>query len=566
MARTSRKSNSYIQAPTAKTTDFRIYNTALYARLSRESVREDTIEFQLLALHKFIENKPQFKFCGEFVDNGFTGTNFDRPGFQKMFRLVQAGEIDCIIVKDFSRLGRDYLQTGELLEIITAEYGLRVIALKDNYDSLDNSASYDTRVALTNLMNDLYAKDISRKVCTAIQGKLERGDFIGDYAPYGYQKDPANKNHLIPDPELVPVVNRIFQMRADGMGIGSIANVLNSEDIPCPGRYRYEHGIITNNNKKGSALLWNRHVLTDMLKNVVYIGNLAQAKWRQALYKGEKHRLTQEDEWVVVENTHAAIVPKELFDKVQEVNAQQKESYKRNYGRYDYLPKGENPFGCHLVCADCGARIKLHRSISPKKDKAYFTYKCPTYVDHHGNQCSDKSVSQADLEKAVLTTIQAHLKLFMKHKAVIEKLQEKDMRMSRRYQALEEIKRCEQKLQQKESLRTEAYMDYKRGEIQYDEYQSYKESYTRDIDALSQKITELRTEVENETAMLDHFKNWIALVDRYKDMTTLTKENVDAFVQTIKLHDNGQIEVTLNYMDEFNSARALYNERREEVA
>ncbi len=140
------------------------------------------------------------------------------------------------------------------------------------------------------------------------------------------------------------------------------------------------------------------------------------------------------------------------------------------------------------------------------------------------------------------------------------------MKQTDEYQALEEIKRCEQKLQQKESLRTEAYMDYKRGEIQYDEYQSYKESYTRDIDALAQKITELRTEAENETAMLDHFKNWIALVDRYKDMTTLTKENVDAFVQTIKLHDNGQIEVTLNYMDEFNSARALYNERREEVA
>ena len=469
-------------------------------------------------------------------------------------------------MKDFSRLGRDYLQTGEFLEIISAEYGLRVIALKENYDSLENSASYDTRVALTNLMNDLYAKDISRKVCSAIQGKLERGDFIGDYAPYGYQKDPTNKNHLIPDPELVPVVNRIFQMRADGMGIGGIANTLNKEDIPCPGRYRYEHGIITNNNKKGSALLWNRHVLTDMLKNVVYIGNLAQAKWRQALYKGETHRWTKEDEWVVVENTHVGIVPKDLFYKVQEVNARQKEAYKQNYGKYDYLPKGENPFGRHLVCADCGAVIKLQRSISTKKDKAYFTYKCPTYVDHHGNQCSDKSISQADLEKAVLTTIQAHLKLFMKYKTVIEKLQEKDMRMSRRYQVMEEIKSIEQKIQQKESLRTEAYMDFKRGEIHNEEYQSYKDSYTRDIDALSQKLSELRAEIENETAMLDHFKNWITLVNRYKDMKALSKENVDAFVQTIQLHDNGQIEVTLNYMDEFNSALALYNGRRKEVA
>ena len=394
MARISKKRNEYVYATdTLNTSDVRIYRTALYARLSVEDGGSgtDTIAVQLQMLHDYIADKPQFNFCGEYVDNGFSGTTFERPEFQRMIEQVQEKEIDCIIVKDLSRLGRNYIETGTLIQKICPMMNLRIIAVNDRYDSADSSADADTTMSLLNIANDVYAKDISRKVCSSLQGKMERGDYIGNYAPYGYLKDPLDKNHLIPDPALIETVNRIFWMRADGMGIGKIAETLNAEDIPSPGRYRYEHGIITNNNKKGSELLWNRHVLTDLLKNVVYIGNLAQAKWRQALYKGESHRWTNEEEWVVIENTHDGIVPKELFDRVQAVNAARRDAYKNNAGKYAYLPKATNPFGKRLVCADCGAVIRLHRSFSTKKDKAYFTYKCPTFVEHREQGCTDTS-------------------------------------------------------------------------------------------------------------------------------------------------------------------------------
>ena len=438
--------------------------------------------------------------------------------------------------------------------------------MNDRFDSLDSSADADTTMSLLSIANDVYAKDISRKVCSSLQGKMERGDYIGNYAPYGYLKDPLNKNHLIPDPALIETVNRIFQMRADGMGIGKIAEVLNTEDIPSPGRYRYEHGIITNNNKKGSALLWNRHVLTDLLKNVVYIGNLAQAKWRQALYKGESHRWTTEDEWIIIENTHEGIVPRELFDRVQEVNASRREAYKNNTGKYAYLPKAENPFGKRLVCADRGAVIRLHRSFSTKKDKAYFTYKCPTFVEHREQGCTDKSIVQEKLDAAVLSTIQAHVRMFSDNKAIIERLRAKDMKNSKRAQNFSKIRVLEKRLQQRESLRVGLYRDLKDGLLSEEEYLFSKESYSKEIESIQQSIDEIKGEIKDEATSLDHYSHWLNLLKRYKNITSLSKDVVEAFVQTVRLHENGEIEVTLNYMDEFNAAKELSRKRGKEVA
>ena len=569
MARISKKHNEYVHAvDTQNTSDVSIYRTALYARLSVEDGGSgtDTIAVQLQMLHDYIADKPQFNFCGEYVDNGFSGTTFERPEFQRLMEQVQAKEIDCIIVKDLSRLGRNYIETGTLIQKICPMLNLRIIAVNDRFDSSDSSADADTTMSLLNIANDVYAKDISRKVCSSLQGKMERGDYIGNYAPYGYLKDPLNKNHLIPDPALIETVNRIFQMRADGMGIGKIAAILNAEDIPSPGRYRYEHGIITNNNKKGSALLWNRHVLTDLLKNVAYIGNLAQAKWRQALYKGESHRWTTEDEWIIIENTHEGIVPRELFDRVQAVNASRRDAYKNNAGKYAYLPKAENPFGKRLVCADCGAVIRLHRSFSTKKDKAYFTYKCPTFVEHREQGCTDKSISQEELDAAVLSTIQAHVQMFSDNKEIIERLRAKDMRNSKRAQNLAKIRELEKRLQQREALRVGLYRDLKDGLLSEEEYLFSKESYSKEIESVQQSIAEIKGEIKDEAASLDHYSHWLNLLKRYKNITSLSKDVVEAFVQTVQLHENGKIEVTLNYMDEFNAAKELSRKRGKEVA
>jgi DNA invertase Pin-like site-specific DNA recombinase len=570
MARVSKKNNAYTTASTVKKKEqsVQIFRTALYARLSVEDNGKgaDSLEAQLQFLHNYIEGKPQFDFCGEFTDNGFTGTNYNRPGFQELIERVRVGEIDCVIVKDLSRLGRNYIDTGNFIEKICPMLNLRLIAINDGYDTAFKSSSADMSMSVMNIANDMYAKDISRKVCSALQGKIERGEYIGNYAPYGYMKDPLDKNHLIPDPVLVPVVNRIFEMRASGMGIGSIATILNQEDVPSPGRYRYENGIITNNNKKGTGLLWNRHVLTDLLKNVVYIGNLAQARCRSALYKGIPFHFTNEDEWILVENTHEGIVPKEIFEKVQMVNQRNSEAHKGNAGKYSYLPKAVNIYGKRLICADCGAVIKLCRSISTKKDKAYFTFKCPTFVEHRERGCSDKSISQSEMDEAVLATIQIHIKLFIKHKEVIVKLQAKEQRESKRYNTEKDIRDLEKKIQQRESLRTGLYMDLKEGLIDEEEYQFSKVTYSKEISELQQHLVELKAQIDEETTSMDRYSHWIYLIDKYRNIQELNKEVVEAFVQNIKLYENKRIDITLNYMDEFKAAKDIYKKRRREVA
>jgi DNA invertase Pin-like site-specific DNA recombinase len=570
MPRVSKKNNEFLSAPVMPSNEqeLQVYKTALYARLSVEDNGKDSdsLEAQLQYLHAYIEGKPQFEFCGEFIDNGFTGTNYKRPGFQNLIDLVQKGQIECIIVKDLSRLGRNYIETGSFIEKICPMLNLRLIAINDGYDTAFKNASSDMSMSVMNIANDMYAKDISRKVCSALQGKIERGEYIGNYAPYGYLKDPADKNHLLPDPALISVVNRIFRMRADGMGIGSIAKVLNEEDIPSPGRYRYEQGIITNNNKKGSGLLWNRHVLTDLLKNVVYVGDLAQARCRSALHQGIPFHLTGEDEWVVVHNTHEGIVPRELFLRVQEINQSKSKAQKENTGKYSYLPKAVNIYGKKLVCADCGSVIKLCRSISNKKDKAYFTFKCPTHIEHRERGCSDKSISQAEMDAAVLATIQAHIRLFVKYKEVIDKLQVMDHRKGQHYQYQKEIRDIEKRIRQRNSLCTELYTDVRDGLITEDDYVFSKAAYTKEIQELQKRLDELQAQMKQESISMNRFSHWSQLIEKYNNVQELTKEIVEAFVQEIRLYDGKKIVITLNYMNEFNESKKLYQKRRKEVA
>ena len=565
MARSSRKQHDYSPTPSSPIPARQCYRTALYARLSSEEKLEDSIETQFMIMRRYLDGKPQLVLCGEYADNGFTGTNFQRPGFQLMLSEIRGGLIDCVIVKDLSRLGRNYIETGQFIEKLAPMLNLRIIAVNDGFDSQNASALTSVNFSLVNVMNDLYAKDISRKICTALQGKLERGEFIGDYAPYGYQKDPANRNHLIPDPALVETVRRIFQMRAEGMGISRIAATLNREDIPSPGRYRFEHGIVTNNNRKGSALLWNCHVLTDLLHNVVYVGDLAQARHRQALCRNEPARQVAPEEWGTVRNTHEAIISRELFERVQAVNAQRTAAAKGGAGRYDHLPKGVNPFGKRLLCADCGSVVKLVRSISHKGDKAYFTYRCSGYLQHGTMSCKDRSISQADLEQAVLTTIRAHVSLFLRAREVIDKLRAEEAQSGANGQRKEVIRRAEQRLRRKETLRAESYMDLKQGLINDEEFQIIRDRYTQEILALQSELEAMRRKDAAESAP-SRDTNWGALVEKYAKLPALTAEVVDAFVSEIRLLEDGGMEITLNYMDEFNAALAFCRKRGKEVA
>ena len=305
MARTSRKQQN-LSLSQSFSEQTKLYNVAIYARLSVEDNGKDSdsIESQIEYLEDLIANDPTMRKVAVYIDNGFTGTNFMRPEFQRMIDAARLDDINCVVVKDLSRLGRNYVETGEFLEKVCPFIGLRFIAVNDNYDSEAVTNNSQLAASLYNIINDFYAKDISRKVFSALKTKMENGEYIGAWEKYGYLKDPDNKNRLIVNPETAPIVQQIFLWRSEGMSYMGINKKLNEMDIPSPGQYKADRGIVTNNNQKKRRILWNKHIVTDILKDITYIGHMAQRKTTQVLHKSVPFSRVNKEDWVVVHNTH----------------------------------------------------------------------------------------------------------------------------------------------------------------------------------------------------------------------------------------------------------------------
>ena len=566
MARVSRKKQNIPATPAD--TPVRIWKTALYVRLSVEDNGKDSdsVENQTTLLEDYVANHPNLKKVALFVDNGYTGTDFLRPEFNRMMEAVQAEIVDCIIVKDLSRLGRNYIETSQFIEKICPFYNLRFIAVNDSYDTATVTSEGQLSASLQNIVNDYYAKDISRKVTSALQAKMERGDYIGNYAPHGYRKDPENKNHLLIDPETAPVIRQIFEMRAEGISYMGICKKLNDAGIPSPGQHKLNQGIETNNNKKKRTVLWNKHKITEILKDIVYIGHLAQKKGSQCLYGGIPYHITSEDEWIVVKNTHEPLISEELFERVQQINSAALERQKANTGKYDHLPKEKNIYGKKFTCADCGSIMKLHRSISTKKDKVYFTFKCPTYAEHGSRACSDIKMRKSDLDEAVFTFIKSQMDVFIDMENTLRRLLAMKKAKLKQNNTQQEIKSLRQKLAHKQSILSGMYVDLKEGLLSQEDYGHHREIITADIKALELKLSEVESAKSETEEQLTGEMKWKFMIQRFYDATEMTAEMADAFIETMKLHKDGSLEIKLSYMDEFMALTTTCERLRKEVA
>ena len=468
--------------------------------------------------------------------------------------------------EDLSRLGRNYIETSQFIEKICPFYNLRFIAVNDNYDTATVTSEGQLSASLQNIVNDYYAKDISRKVTSALQAKMERGDYIGNYAPHGYRKDPENKNHLLIDPETSPVIRQIFEMRAEGISYMGICKKLNDAGIPSPGQHKLNQGIETNNNKKKRTVLWNKHKITEILKDIVYIGYLAQKKGSQCLYGGIPYHITSEDEWIVVKNTHEPLISEELFERVQQINSAALERQKANTGKYDHLPKEKNIYGKKFTCADCGSIMKLHRSISTKKDKVYFTFKCPTYAEHGSRACSDIKMRKSDLDEAVFTFIKSQMDVFIDMENTLRRLLSMKKAKLKQNNTQQEIKSLRQKLAHKQSILSGMYVDLKEGLLSQEDYGHHREIITADIKALELKLSEVESAKSETEEQLTGEMKWKFMIQRFYDATEMTAEMADAFIETMKLHKDGSLEIKLSYMDEFIALTTTCERLRKEVA
>lgn len=556
MARKSRK--AVIQAALdgqplpqeSKTAQPMVWNAGGYVRLSVMETRDrkdsQALSNQMELLRSFAAQRPDLKLCGLYADNGETGTNFDRSEFQRMMADIQAGWINCVVVKDLSRFGRNAMEAGDYLERVFPFLGVRFISIADGYDSTAPNAGYTLTVALRNLVNEVYSMDISRKSGSVLRQKQQRGEFIGAYASYGYLRDPVDVHRIIVDPETAPVVREIFHRSAEGEAVRSILRWLNTEGILSPGTYRYQKGICLDKRfADGKPKPWGQETLKVMLANPVYLGHMVQGRRRSEFYAGiPDHRLPP-SEWTVVKNTHEAIIDQATFDRVQANMNAAKEKYQAGIGKYDYLGSEENIFRRLVYCADCGRPMVRYKETSRGKN-LFYRYICPNYANLlERSGCSYKYLPDADLKDTLSKLIAQEAALAVDTAALLEKKQSVGPSMVDL-----ELARVKTERASLERLRERLMRDFLSGVLSKEDHNRMKQRYNQEGEELAKRMAKLQKEQYREKELLTARNPWLTEFRKHKGKVELTRDLVQALVERITVYADNRVEICLKYRDE----------------
>ena len=456
--------------------------TGLYARLSQEDLLQgesNSIRNQKMILQKYADDHG-FRNCKFYVDDGYSGANFDRPGFQEMMADIQTGKVGIVIVKDQSRLGRDYLQTGMLMEMTFPQYDVRFIAINDGVDSANGISDFS---GIKNYFNDFYARDTSRKIRAVIKAKGERGERVSTATPYGYMRDPENPKKLIPDPETAPVVRRIFEMYANGIGIVKICDTLSAEKIVCPGMYLFQR----TGNRSGQPNLdrpyhWAQNSVRKILANREYVGDTVNFKTYSKSNKLKKRLQNNPENILVFENTHEAIIDQETYDIVQRIRD----------GRRRLTPMGEMPIlSGMLFCADCGKKLYQVRGRNlPQKE--YLV--CSTYRKIKGG-CTSHQIQNEAVETLLLYGIRSITAFAREHEnefveLVTKKCRadvDKTLRDSKR-----ELEQAQARIKKLDEIIQRLYEDNIEGKISDERFAKMSANYEAEQQTLESRVAELR--------------------------------------------------------------------------
>lgn len=384
MARTKRKVNyARPAAEEVSVPQGRVYRAGGYIRLSVEDSGDsgaDTILAQRELVLKYIESQPDMTCCDMYCDNGWTGTNFARPEFERLMSDIREGKIDCVVVKDLSRFGRNYLETGNYLERIFPQLNVRFVAVNDNFDTLTaerNTEGYI--VPLKNIINGAYSRDISRKSGSVLAIKQRNGEFIGSWAPYGYQKSAADGHKLVPNEETAPIVRMIFQWRASGTSYRKIARKLNEMGIPSPSRYHYQRGEVRA--ERYANAVWQVPVIKIMLSSETYLGHMVQGRCYNDLSAGRRLCKRPRSEWIVVPNTHRPLIDEDTFRIVREMSEKCRAAHRERAGRPPDLGAAPDVLRGLVFCADCKRPMLRSKRVSERGGYLYHVYICRTHSE-----------------------------------------------------------------------------------------------------------------------------------------------------------------------------------------
>lgn len=528
-----------------------IYTAVGYARLSvletRDRKDSEALQNQKALLQEYIQGQPDLKLVSIYEDNGETGTNFQRPGFEEMMGAVYAGKANCIVVKDLSRFGRNYIEAGNYLENVFPTMGVRFISIGDGYDSADATTSDCLVVALKNLMNQMYSKDISRKSGSVLREKIQRGEFIGGYASYGYIKDPEDKHRIIVDPEAATVVREIFQKRLEGMSNTGITRWLNDSGVLSPCCYRYQKGILIDQ-RYAEPKPWNVQTVKKILQSQVYLGHMVQGRRRSEFYAGIPERMLPPSEWTIVEHTHEAIISQADFDAVQTIAAEKNRAYHARLGKYDYLGKSENILKGLVYCGDCGRPMVRYKQVTHGKSVSYY-YMCPNYAA----QLEKSGCAYKFLRESVLLDMLSQL-IAKEIEQAVDTVQ-----LARRLSAgtegqiaarAAELQRLNLELERVEARRKGAMQDFLAGELSWEDHERLKLFCVEEAEGLKERILSLRSLQREQLETLSENNPWLKTFGGLRLPDRLTRELACALIQRITIYTNDRIEVVFQYQNE----------------
>ena len=526
--------------------------TALYERLSRDDELQgesNSIVNQKKILEEYA-SKNNLSNIIHFTDDGISGTQFDRPGFMAMMNGVNSGNIGCIIVKDMSRLGRDYLKVGQCMEILRQK-GVRLIAINDNVDSFYRE---DDFTPFRNIMNEWYARDTSRKIQSTFKSKGESGKHTASSPPYGYIKDEKDKDKWIVDEKAAEIVRRIFNLTMQGNGPYRIAKILEAEKIDIPAYHQQKLGYGLHQSKNFEhPYRWCSSTIASILKKQEYLGHTVNFKTRKH-FKDKKSKYVSEDNWLIFENTHEAIIDQETFDNVQRIRGNVKR-YPDGWGEY-------HPLTGLMYCADCGGKMYVHRT-SNYKNIPY--YNCSAYTKVPcGTLCPSAHRIKAE---AVLNLIQETLKDIKKYldedneafiRSIQNEMEEKEkVEIERQRARLIDNKA---RIQELERLMCRIYEDMILEKIPSSRYEILNSQYETEQRALSTEIKELEQQVSRYEKETDRARKFISLINRYENFDELTNTMINEFVEKIIIHERDrkgsqnskqQIEIYFNFIGNY---------------
>ena len=539
-----RTKNRGVQQSFSPSYTIRRWRLGEYIRLSKEDLKKgkddsNSVKNQRDLLNDFYQKHiEEFESVSEYVDDGHTGTDANRENFQRLLADVMSGKINCVVVKDLSRFARNYSDAGSLIDNLFVQMGVRFISLAENVDSFTNPDSVSNIIVpITNVMNDNYCYQTSKKIRQVFDYKRRNGQYIGAFAPYGYMKHPKDKHKLIIDPDAAETVKLIFSLFLQGTSKRAIALYLNEHGVPSPSAYKLLKGLPVSTRGYDEPM-WGGRMIHAILTNPTYTGDLAQGRSRVKSYKVHQIETVPREEWVEVAGTHEAIINYETFDKVQALL--KRDTRTSPEGRKVHL------FSGFLKCADCGRAIT--RCVS-KNNHVY--YACSTYKNRSRTACTMHSIKHERLEAAVLFGIQYQVHLAVSYSEAIARINSAPTKKSQSFRLDELITTKEKELAKITRYKQSLYQDWKDGEITQQDYRSMKADYERQVAALSDVLERLTAERAELANGVDNEHPALVAFMKYQNIDKLTREALIDLVDHIKVYENGNISVKCKFADEF---------------